>query len=117
MVLAVARPFSRPADVAVNPSYAARPDNTGRALFRYGLRVSVSYTERFFLAFDATFFTDRRKNAVVPSECDMTPELGAQIGPGLTAHLAYERDMPLDRDGLAQHFSLLFLTRDVSFVE
>jgi hypothetical protein len=102
---------------AVNPSYAARPDNTGRALFRYGVRVSVSYTERFFLAFDATFFTDRRENAVVPSECDITPELGAQIIEGLTAHLAYERDMPLDRDGLAQHFILLFLTWDVSFVE
>jgi hypothetical protein len=102
---------------AVNPSYAARPDNTGRALFRYGLHVSVSYTPRLFLAFDATFFTDRHANAVLPSECDITPELGAAIIEGLTAHLAYERDMPLDRDGLMQHFVLLFLTWDVSLVE
>lgn len=99
---------------AVNPSYAARPDNTGRALLRYGLHVSVSYTERFSLAFDATFFTDRRENGVSPSECDITPELGVQIIDGLTAHLAYERDMPLDRDGIKQHFILLFLTSDLS---
>lgn len=101
---------------AVNPSYAARPDNTGRALLRYGLHLTVSYTERFFLGFDATFFTDRRKNAVVPSECDITPEIGARIIDSLTLHLAYERDMPLDRAGISQHFVLLFLTWDFSLV-
>jgi hypothetical protein len=102
---------------AINPSYAARPDNSGRALLRYGFHASVSYTERFFFAFDATFFTDRLQNAVVPSECDITPELGAQIIGGLTGHLAYERDMPLDRAGIKQHFVLLFLTWDFSIVE
>jgi hypothetical protein len=101
---------------AINPTYAARPDNTGRALLRYGLHVSISYTERFFLAFDAVFFTDRRENGVAPSECDITPELGAQIIDGLTAHLAYERDMPIDRGGLKQHFILLFLTWDLSLI-
>lgn len=101
---------------AINPSYAARPDNSGRALLRYGLHVSISYTERFFFAFDAAFFTDRRENAVSPSECDITPELGAQIIDGLTVHLAYERDMPIDRGGLKQHFILLFLTWDFSLV-
>lgn len=98
---------------AFNPSYAARPDNSGRALLRYGARASVSYTPRFSFAFDATFFTDRRENAIAPSECDVTLELGAQMIEGLAAHLAYERDMPLDRDGLKQHFILLFLTWDV----
>jgi hypothetical protein len=100
----------------LNPSYAARPDNTGRALFRYATRVSISYTPRFVFAFDAVFFTDRRASPVVPTELDITPELGAQIIDSLTLHLAYERDMPLDRGGLSQHFVLLFVTWDFSLV-
>jgi hypothetical protein len=100
----------------VNPSYAARPDNSGRALLRYGLHASISYTPRFFFAFDATFFTDRHENAIVPSECDITPELGVNIVDGLAAHLAYERDMPLDRDGITQHFVMLYVSWDITLV-
>jgi hypothetical protein len=102
---------------AFNPSYAARPDNTGRALLRYGIHTSISYTERFFLGLDATFFTDRRESGVVPTECDVTAEIGAQVVGSLTAHVAYERDMPLDRGTFSQHFILLFVTWDFSLID
>jgi hypothetical protein len=102
---------------AINPSYAARPENSGRALLRYGFHAQVSYTERFFFALDATMFTDRRTHAVVPSELDLTPELGVNIIDGLAAHLAYERDMPVDRGGTVQHFLMLFATWDFSLID
>jgi hypothetical protein len=101
----------------INPSYAARPDNTGRALFRYGLHTGISYTPRYFFAFDATFFTDRYENPVVPSELDITFEIGSSLVDTLAVHLAYERDMPLDQEGLSQHFVLLYLTWDAALIE
>jgi hypothetical protein len=99
-----------------NPSYAARPDNTGRALLRYAFHVTLQYTERFFVALDATFFTDRRSNAVAPSELDFTPEIGAKLIDGLDLHLAYERDMPIDQGSLVQHILMLYLTWGFSLV-
>ena len=101
---------------AWNPTYAARPDNTGQALLRYAAHVTAHYTERFFLGLDATLFTDRRENALAPSECDFTVELGAELLFGSQAHLAYERDMPIDRGSLVQHFLLLFFTWDFTVV-
>lgn len=102
---------------AINPSYAARPENSGRALLRYAFHAQVSYTERFFFAIDATMFTDRRTNGVQPSELDLTPEIGVNIIDGLAAHLAYERDMPVDRGGPVQHFLMLFATWDFSLID
>jgi hypothetical protein len=104
-----------------NPTYAARPDNTGRALFRYALHVTLHYTEYFFLALDGTFFTDRRNHPITPSEFDFTPELGAKLIDELELHLAYERDMPLDgvmpgAPRLVQHFVMLYLTWGFSLV-
>jgi hypothetical protein len=101
----------------LNPSYAARPDNTGRALLRYALHLNAGFAERVFIAFDATFFTDRRTNALAPSELDITPEIGVTIVDGFNAHLAYERDMPLDRGGVVQHFLQLYVTWDFTWIE
>jgi hypothetical protein len=102
---------------AWNPSYAARPDNTGKALLRYAVHGSVHYTDRFFFALDATMFTDRHESGVVPSELDLTPELGVTVVDGCDIHLAYERDMPIDRGGRVQHFLLLFVTWDFTLVQ
>ena len=101
---------------AVNPSYAARPDNSGRALLRYALHLSAEYAARVFLALDFTFFTDRRDGLVVPSELDFTPEIGVNLVQELALHLAYERDMPVDRGGLVQHFLMLNLTWGFSLI-
>ena len=92
---------------AYNPTYAARPDNTGLALFRYGARAEVSVLDDLLsFGLDATFFTDRQRNVVRPSELDLTPELIGHLPP-FELHLAYERDMPIDRSGLVQQFVYL----------
>lgn len=89
---------------AVNPTYAARPDNSGIALFRYAARTELSvWRDRVSLGFDATFFTDRRDGAIAPSELDATYEIIGHEG-DFEVHLAYERDMPIDRGGLVQSF-------------
>jgi hypothetical protein len=102
---------------AYNPTYAARPDNTGIALFRYAIHLTLHMTTRFFVAFDAVFFTDRERVIVAPSECDITPEIGFSIIPGLEVHVAYERDMPIDRGGLVQQLLLAHLSWDFSLIE
>jgi hypothetical protein len=90
---------------AYNPSYYARPDNTGKAFLRYGLHSEVSgWGDHLALGVDATMFTDRTApNPLRPSELDLTPELILRHRT-VELHLAYERDMPVDRGGLVQHF-------------
>lgn len=92
---------------AYNPSYAARPDLTGLALFRYASHVELAWWNcHAAFALDIVSFTDRKSRALVPSEVDITPELIARSG-AFELHLAYERDMPVDRGGLVQQLLLL----------
>lgn len=88
---------------AVNPSYAARPDNSGRALFRYVAHSELGvWHKRLALGADGTFFSDRQaKNPVRPSELDVTGELIGRFDP-FEVHVAYESDNPIDRGGLTQ---------------
>lgn len=87
-----------------NPTYAARPDNTGLALLRYAAHVELSALDDLLsVGFDFTGFTDRQVNAVALSELDLTCELIFHKAP-FEVHLAYERDMPVDRRGLVQQF-------------
>jgi hypothetical protein len=89
---------------AYNPTYYARPDNTGLALMRYAPHLEVSFwRERLSLGIDATMFTDRQGQVFRPSELDLTPDVALHLGE-IEVHLAYERDMPLDRGGLVQHW-------------
>ena len=92
----------------VNPTYGARPDNSGLALFRYAAHTELSLWHRHLaLGVDGTFFSDRKaSNPMGPSELDLTGELIGRADP-FEVHLAYERDMPLDRSGLVQ--SLLYV--------
>ena len=98
---------------AWNPSYYARPDNTGHALFRYVAHVSGStWRRRLGLSLDATFFTDSRANAVRPSELDLTVGVPLTLGPW-ELMAAYERDMPVDGlgTGKVQHMAMFVVTR------
>jgi hypothetical protein len=99
---------------AVNPSYAARPDNSGRALFRYVAHTELAVWHRHLaLGADGTFFSDRKaSNPIAPSELDITGELIGRCDP-FEMHVAYERDMPIDRGGLVQ--SLLYVIFAYSF--
>ncbi len=90
---------------ALNPTYAARPDNSGLALFRYAAHTELSVAKDIVsIGLDGTFFSDRRaKNPLAPTEIDLTYEIIGRIEP-FELHLAYERDMPIDRSGLVQSF-------------
>jgi hypothetical protein len=80
---------------AFNPTYAARPDNSGLALMRYGLHGEAAFLDSHLaVGVDATMFTDRQHRPFTPSELDLTPELIGRFPP-YEVHLAYERDMPI----------------------
>jgi hypothetical protein len=99
----------------VNSSYAARPDNTGIALFRYGASAGVSFWDhRLGVGVDLVSFSDRRTNAVRPSELDATPSILWRLA-SVDLQLAYERDMPLDRSGLVQQLVLFSLATGFDF--
>ncbi len=90
---------------AYNPSYFARPDNTGNALLRYSGHAELSiFSDVLSFAFDGTMFTDREaKRVLQPTELDFTEELIFRKSPW-ELHIAYEQDHPLDRGGLVQSF-------------
>lgn len=88
----------------VNPTYAARPDNTGKALLRYGIHSELSVFDDLISAgLDGTMFTDKETSAFGVSELDLTPEVILHLAPW-EFHVAYERDMPVDRGGLVQSY-------------
>lgn len=90
---------------AINPTYAARPDNTGKALLRYALHTELSMFEDLVsIGVDGTFFTDRETSAFRPSELDFTPEVIVHMDP-FEIHLAYETDLPLDRGTYTQTYA------------
>jgi hypothetical protein len=90
----------------INPTYAARPDNTGLALFRYALHGEFSIlNDLFSFGLDATMFTDKQADNIFrPSELDFTPEIVFHPLDPLEFHVAYETDVPLDRDGRTQTY-------------
>jgi hypothetical protein len=90
---------------ALNPTYAARPDNSGKALLRYALHTELSlFDDLVSIGVDGTMFTDRETSAFRPSELDFTPEVILHIAP-FELHVAYETDVPLDRSGLTQTYA------------
>jgi hypothetical protein len=100
-----------------NPSYFARPDNTGLALLRYAFHLEISmWNGQVAVALDQTYFTDRRSSNVLrPSELDLTPEIVVRRWGG-ELHLAYERDMSIDRPGLVLHYLYLLAVWSFSVI-
>jgi hypothetical protein len=102
---------------ALNPSYAARPDNSGLALLRFGDYTEVSTLGgRLAFGCSTTLFTDRRTAWLRPSELDLVPEVITRFGK-FEVHLAYERDMPVDRSGLVQSLVLAHLLWNFSLFD
>ncbi|HMI83314.1 MAG TPA: hypothetical protein VK550_04425 [Polyangiaceae bacterium] len=88
----------------LNPTYAARPDNSGKALLRYALHTELSILDDLVsVGVDGTMFTDRQSAVFVPSELDLTPEIILHLAP-FELHVAYESDLPIDRSGLTQTY-------------
>jgi hypothetical protein len=90
-----------------NPTYAARPDNTGLTLFRYAGHADVDLIgRRLSIPIDVNMFTDRTAigfgRKLVPSELDIITGLTStwRLGPGaLEGGARFEIDMALDRGG------------------
>lgn len=87
-----------------NPTFAARPDNSGLVLFRYGLHLDLQPTPWLTFSYDSNLFSDdKADNKIRPSEWDNHFGLAAQWRRvELSVH--YERDDPADRGGLTQAY-------------
>ena len=86
-------------------TYFARPDNTGRALFRYVLHGEVPlYREWLWIIGDTNFFTDRQaSNPIAPSELDWIVGLAVRWK-NWEVMAFQETDQSLDRGGLNQKY-------------
>jgi len=88
-----------------NNNYFARPDNTGRALYRYVAHFDLDlYDNRIVLYGDTNMFTDRTSgHALRPSELDWI--LGLAVRWKAWELSVYrEQDRPLDRSGFIQEY-------------
>lgn len=94
---------------AYNPTYAARPDNTGRALMRYAAHVDMFVPEAYVgLYVDATFFSDKKaEHKGRPSELDLTVGVALRLEP-FELSVAFERDMPLDEGSYTQEMVFFY---------
>jgi hypothetical protein len=88
-----------------NNNYFARPDNTGRALFRYVAHADLDlYKNKVVLYGDVNFFTDRElSNKVKPTELDWIVGLALRWKDTELA-VYYEQDQPLDQQTLIQKY-------------
>ena len=88
-----------------NSNYFARPDNTGRALFRYVAHADLDlYKNKVVLYGDTNFFTDRGAgNTANPTELDWIVGLALRWR-AMEFAVYREQDQPLDRPGLVQKY-------------
>ena len=89
-----------------NSHYFARPDNSGRALFRYVAHADLDlYKNRLVLYGDMNFFTDREAgNALSPTELDWIIGLALRFRENTELSVYLEQDQPLDKPGLVQKY-------------
>ena len=93
-----------------NPTFTARPDNTGLAGLRHMLHLETDLYKQYLTAYtDQNFFSDRTNGWIKLAEWDDTYGLT-----GLLNHwgwrIQYERDKPLDRSGLQQLYADALVT-------
>jgi hypothetical protein len=93
-----------------NSNYFARPDNTGRAMFRYVAHADLDlYKNKVVFFADTNWFTDRSASSQVkPSELDWIIGLALRWKDYELA-VIHEQDMPLDHGGLIQKYIALQL--------
>lgn len=99
-----------------NQSYFARPDNTGRALYRYVAHTDIDlYRNLVVLFVDTNFFTDRTNgHALRPSELDWITGLALRWRDAEIS-LYHEQDTPLDRAGLVQRYTAIQVRVEFEF--
>ncbi len=102
---------------AHNPSFAARPDNTGLVGLRYMLHLETDLYKQYVTFYtDQNFFSDRTNGWIELSEWDGTYALTGVIS-HFNWRLQYERDAPLDRRGLVQSYADVLVTAQMQAVQ
>jgi len=93
-----------------NPTFAARPDNTGLVGLRHMLHLETDLYKQYLTFYtDQNFFSDRTNGWIELSEWDQTYALTGLID-RWGWRVQYERDAPLDRSGLKQVYADMVLT-------
>jgi hypothetical protein len=93
-----------------NPTFAARPDNTGLVGLRHMLHLETDLYKQYLTFYtDQNFFSDRDKGWIILTEWDMTYALTGLID-RFGWRIQYERDAPLDKSGLKQVYSDVLAT-------
>jgi hypothetical protein len=97
--------YAGPGWLFFNSNYFARPDNTGRALYRYVAHFDLDlYKERVIFYGDANMFTDRTNgHSFRPSELDWIIGLAVRWK-DLELSFYREQDRPVDRSGFVQQY-------------
>jgi hypothetical protein len=95
-----------------NPTFAARPDNTGLVGLRHMLHLETDLYKQYLTFYtDQNFFSDRTNGWIELSEWDGTYALTGMLD-RFGWRLQYERDAPLDKSGLKQIYAdMLFTAR------
>ena len=88
-----------------NPTFTARPDNTGLVGMRYMAHLEADLYKQYLTFYtDQNFFSDRKNGWIELSEWDMTYALTGLVD-RWGWRIQYERDAPLDRSGLTQAYA------------
>lgn len=94
-----------------NPSFAARPDNTGLVGLRHMVHLETDLYRQYLTFYtDQNFFSDRTQGWVKLTEWDGTYALTGLIDKW-SWRIQYERDAPLDRAGTKQIYGDVLLNR------
>lgn len=93
-----------------NPTFAARPDNTGLVGLRHMLHLETDLYKQYLTFYtDQNFFSDRTKGWIELSEWDGTFALTGLVD-RFGWRIQYERDAPLDKSGTKQVYADTLLT-------
>lgn len=93
-----------------NPTFAARPDNTGLVGLRHMLHLETDLYKQYLTFYtDQNFFSDRQNGWIELSEWDSTYALTGLID-RVGWRIQYERDAPLDKSGTKQIYADALLT-------
>lgn len=93
-----------------NPSFTARPDNTGLVGLRHMIHLETDLYKQYLTFYtDQNFLSDRTRGWITLSEWDDTYAFTGLLG-HFGWRLQYERDKPLDRGGLQQIYADALLT-------
>ena len=93
-----------------NPTFAARPDNTGLVGLRHMLHLETDLYKQYLTFYtDQNFFSDRTKGWIELSEWDGTVAVTGLVD-RFGWRIQYERDAPLDKSGLKRVYADTLLT-------